>query len=235
MLPLLNVVRMDVETDYPSEFVRWYDTRHRPDLIGTGFHSCNAYHARVGGPFICNVYEIPDIGIFSSPAYAAVREHDTQLAQEVLLKISNHSNTVYAQLEVAGIPASALSEGPDPRRGGAVCAPVVSTLRLDVDEARVAGFRAWFREVEGPSLIGVRGALRARLACQSGKHPLFPSKQGNWLMVVEWACLGDALADGSPGDCIARVVAAHPGAVGRLEYGISGLSATLLNCDNWAA
>lgn len=235
MLPLLYVVRMDVEADYLPEFVKWYDTRHGPDLIGTGFHSCNAYHARVGGPFICNVYEIPDIAIFSSPAYAAVREHDTQLTQEVLRKISNHSNTVYEQLEVAGIPKVALGKDRGPSRAGAVCAPVISTLRFDVEEARVADIRAWFRDVEAPALLGGRGALRARLARQCGKHPLFPSKQADWLLLVEWACLADALADGAPEACIARAVAAHPGALDRLEYGVSGLSATLLNCDNWVA
>lgn len=235
MLPLLYVVRMDVEPDYLPEFVKWYDTRHGPDLIGTGFHSCNAYHARSGGPFICNVYEVPSLGIFSSAAYAAVRENDTQLTQEVLRKISNHSNTVYEQREVAGIPVSALGEGPGPSRAGAVCAPVVSTLRLDVQESRLDAFLRWFREVEAPALLGARGALRARLARQCGKHPLFPSKQPEWLMLVEWACLGDALADGSPEDCVARITAAHPDALDRLDYGVSGLSATLLNCDNWVA
>ena len=76
MLPLLYVVRMDVEPDYIEPFVAWYDTRHGPDLIATGFHSCSAYHSFVGGPFICNVYEIPSVELLGSDAYVAVRQHD---------------------------------------------------------------------------------------------------------------------------------------------------------------
>lgn len=116
MLPLLYVVRMDVEADYRPEFVTCYDPRHDRDLIGTGFHSCD----------------------------------DTQFRQEVLCRISNHANTVYEQIEVAD-------------------------------------FHACCRDGEAPALFG------------------------------------------------RRAVAAHPGALDRLEYGVSGLSATLLNCDNWVA
>ena len=233
MLPLLYVVRMDVEQDYVDEFVKWYDTRHGPDLINSGFHSCSAYHSRVGGPFICNVYEVPDLAVFSSDAYVQVRSDDRQLVDEVLHKISNHSNTVYTQESVAGIAESALQAGTRPSRAGAISAPVVSTLRLDIGEDNVTEFRDWFQKDHAPDLLS-KGAMRLRLASQDGKHPLFPSKQAEWILLVEWASLSDALAAG-PGDAPVEDAARKNGwTVDRLEYHVGALSATLLNADSWS-
>ena len=232
MLPLLYVVRMDVEPDYLAEFVKWYDTRHGPDLIDTGFHSCNAYHSTVGGPLICNVYEVPSVEIFSSKAYVAVREHDTQLVDEVLQKISNHSNTVYRQEVTVGVPEAALGPGERPSRSGAVTAPVVSTLRLDIAAEAVDDFKAWFAESEH-GRRGRPGYLCARLGKQHGKHPLFPSSQPEWLLLTEWATVEEAEADGDAKQIVDRVEAAFPSQLSRLEYNVAALSATLLNAHNW--
>lgn len=233
MLPLLYVVRMDVEQTYLPEFVRWYDTRHGPDLIESGFHSCNAYHSVEGGPFICNVYEVPDLAVFSSDEYQAVRKNDRQLVEEVLHKISNHSNTVYAQREMAGVPASALQDGGRPSRNGAVSAPVISTLRLNIESAAEAQFLDWFRDVESVRLESVDGWLRARLAKQNGKHPLFPSSQPEWLVLFEWANLQAARFDGSAEVVMDRYRQAAPGSVTDLAYSLGSLSATLLNPHTW--
>lgn len=234
MLPLLYIVRMDVEPDYVDEFVKWYDTRHGPDLIASGFHSCSAYHSKVGGPFICNVYEVPDLAVFSSDAYVQVREDDRQLVDEVLIKISNHSNTVYTQDCVLGIPEVARREDTRPSRAGAVSAPVVSTLRLDISEQCISEFRQWFETTHGPALLSA-GALRVRLAYQDGKHPLFPSKQAEWVMLVEWASLSDAMATG-PGDApVEQASQANGWALDSLDYHVGALSATLLNADSWNA
>ena len=166
MLPLLYVVRMDVEPDYLDEFVKWYDTRHGPDLINTGFHSCSAYHSSLGAPFICNVYEVPNVELFSSQAYADVRTNDHQLNDEVLHKISNHSNTTYRQAATVGIPESALGDGDKPSRKGAIAAPAVSTLRLDIADDAVEDFKAWF---EACGFDVRQGGIHARSARVSGR------------------------------------------------------------------
>jgi len=233
MLPLLYVVRMDVETDYLDEFVRWYDTRHAPDLIGAGFFSCSAYHSRVGRPLVCNVYEVPSLEIFSSEAYVGVRQRDTQLMEEVLPRISNHSNTTYRQEIVVGAPVSAYRPDSRPSRAGAVSAPVVSTLRMDLADQSLPAFRAWFEGAESNRLSSRPGFLRSRLARQEGKHPLFPSKQPDWVVLTEWACLDDALADGSPVDVAKRYSDQSEAWVSRLEYNVCVLSATLLNSNAW--
>ncbi|MBM3274763.1 MAG: hypothetical protein FJZ00_06400, partial [Candidatus Sericytochromatia bacterium] len=214
-------------------FVKWYDTRHGPDLIGTGFYSCNAYHARAGGPFICNVYEIPDLGIFSSKAYVDVRTRDRQLTEEVLHKISNHSNTIYHQETVVGLPDAAFRPDSRPSRAGAVCAPVVATLRLDIEPAALPDFRAWFLAAQASDANARPGFLRSRLARQDGKHPLFPSKQAEWLVLTEWASLDDALAAGSAEEVFARYSRQAGKSLSRLEYNVAALSATLLNANAW--
>lgn len=233
MLPLLYVVRMDVEPGYLDEFVKWYDTRHGPDLIGAGFYSCSAYHSRVGQPLICNVYEVPSLEVFSSDAYVEVRKRDRQLTEEVLHKISNHSNTTYRQEAVVGVPAPALRPDRRPSRAGAVCAPVVSTLRMDIAERSVPAFRGWFEGEEAARLAERPGFLRARLARQEGKHPLFPSKQAEWLLLTEWASLDDAAAEGAPEEVVGRHARESGASLSRIEYNIAALSATLLNANAW--
>jgi len=233
VLPLLYVVRMDVEADYLGEFVKWYDTRHGPDLIDTGFHSCNAYHSVIGGPLICNVYEVPDVAIFSSEAYVDVRRRDTQLVDEVLGKISNHSNTTYAQELTVGVPDAALGPGNRPSRRGAVTSPVVSTLRLDIADGAEDRFLAWYRDGEAPRQAGGPGFIAGRVGRQHGKHPLFPSSQPDWIVLTEWATVAEAAADGDPDTVIARYGDALGPDVSNLAYNVAALSATLLNATNW--
>ncbi len=233
MLPLLYVVRMDVEPDYLAEFVAWYDTRHGPDLIATGFLSCSAYHSVHGGPFICNVYEIPSLAVLESDAYVAVRHDDRQLVDEVLHKISNHSNTVYTQEVVVGIPDAAVREDTRPSRAGAVSAPVVSTLRLDVAEGHVGRFQEWLTGEEAQARERAPGFMRMRAGAQSGKHPLFPSAQPDWIVLTEWATAADALADNEADPVVERYGAALGKGAARLEYQVGAHSATLLNTSDW--
>lgn len=233
MLPLLYVVRMDVENDYLDEFVKWYDTRHGPDLIATGFYSCNAYHSVVGGPLICNVYEVPDLEIFSSDAYVDVRRRDLQLVNEVLHRISNHSNTTYAQVLTAGIPETALEPADRPSRRGAVTSPVVSTLRLDVTEDAEERFLSWYRDTEASRQADRPGFSAGRVGRQNGKHPLFPSSQPDWIVLSEWATVDEAVADGEPDAVADRYREALGSDVSNLSYNVAALSATLLNATNW--
>lgn len=235
MLPLLYVVRMDVEPAYLPEFVRWYDTRHAPDLIRAGFHSCHAYHSRGSSPFICNVYEIPSLEIFSSEAYVQVRRDDRQLTDEVLRKISNHSNTIFAQDVVVGVPARVFEPALQPSRLGAVTAPVITTLRFDIDDSRVVELRDWFRDIEAAAQSRKPGWLRSRLIQQQGKHPLFPSRQAQWQVLTEWASVDAADADGSAAEVMARYTVALGNAIRNVQYQAAALSATLLNSNSWAA
>ncbi|MBL8269921.1 hypothetical protein [Steroidobacter sp.] len=233
MLPLLYIVRMDVEPAYLPEFVSWYDTRHAPDLIRAGFHSCHAYHSCELAPFICNVYEIPSLEIFSSDAYVQVRHDDRQLTEQVLHKISNHSNTIFAQDVVVGIPARAFEPDARPSRSGAVTAPVITTVRFDIDESRAEDLKTWFRDVEANAQSRRPGWLRSRLAHQSGKHPMFPSKQAQWQVLTEWASLDGARSEGAAEQVVERYSLAFGGAIRNAQHHVAALNATLLNSNSW--
>jgi hypothetical protein len=230
MLPLIYIVRMDVNPAYLEEFVKWYDTRHGPDLIGSGFFSCNAYHSAAGGPRICNVYEIPAAGIFASQAYVGVRAADRQLMEEVLPNISNHSNTIFRQELVAGVDSLALRPDPRPSRAAAVTAPCVSTHRFSFPETEAEQLLGAFANGYVSRLRAQPGFLRSRLLRQAEKHPLFPSSQPEWQILNEWATLSEATASG---DSAADLQTVTGGMATGIEYGTATLSATLLNAETW--
>jgi hypothetical protein len=97
----LYLARMDVTCAFLPMFERWYDERHAPDLLKSGFHSCSAFYATEGTPLVHNVYLIPSPEIFKSPKYLGARDVKVDtLRPTVLENVSNRSNTPYRQVEV---------------------------------------------------------------------------------------------------------------------------------------
>jgi len=95
------VARMDVGSAFLPTFERWYDERHAPDLLKSGFLSCSAFYATEGYPLVHNVYLIPSPEIFQSPRYRDARDPKVdKLRTTVLNNVSNRSNTPYEQLLV---------------------------------------------------------------------------------------------------------------------------------------
>lgn len=186
-LPNLYFARMDVGELDLSEFMYWYDTKHAPDLIDAGFHSAQAYHCYVGGPLICNVYEIDDSEIFYTSSYQQKRtaEHDPQRPR-ILEMVSNRSNTVYLQVATAGVLL------PDRRwdcdcQIGAVEMPVISTTRFEVVDGQQSDIERWFSVREVPRLVAQAGFGGVRLCRQSGRpHPANPSGEPEWVLLSEW-------------------------------------------------
>lgn len=100
-MTMLYLARMDVTPSFLPTFEEWYDTRHAPDLITSGFHSCSAFYATDGTPLVHNVYLIPSVEIFTSPKYLGARDPKVDtLRPTVLDNVSNRSNTPYAQRTV---------------------------------------------------------------------------------------------------------------------------------------
>lgn len=97
----LYLARMDVTPSFLPTFEQWYDERHAPDLLKSGFFSCSAFYATEGSPLVHNVYLIPSPEIFQSPTYLGARDPkiDT-LRPTVLENVSNRSNTPYEQVVV---------------------------------------------------------------------------------------------------------------------------------------
>jgi hypothetical protein len=97
-MTMLYLARMDVTPSFLPTFEEWYDTRHAPDLITSGFHSCSAFYALEGAPLVHNAYLIPSTDIFSSPKYLGARDPKVDTLRPLVLdNVSNRSNTPYAQ------------------------------------------------------------------------------------------------------------------------------------------
>lgn len=110
----LYLARMDVTPTFLPTFEQWYDERHAPDLLKSGFHSCSAFYATEGAPLVHNVYLIPSPAIFESPTYLGARDPKVDtLRPTVLDNVSNRSNTPYRQVAVLrGTPRDIPQPGP---------------------------------------------------------------------------------------------------------------------------
>lgn len=186
-LPVVYVARMDVEPHYRDEFMAWYKTKHAPDLIRAGFYSCTSYACELGGPWDCNVYEIPGPDLFQSETYQRARmpEHDPK-RPEVLSHISDRSNTPYEQVLVE--PDPGVVDWATGEHRGAVDAPAITALYFDCGPEDGDGERAllaWSRNAEFPRLRALRGFRRARLCRRRGSH-INVSLQPQWLLLIEW-------------------------------------------------
>ena len=106
-MTILYAARMDVTPSFIKTFEDWYDNRHAPDLIRSGFYSCSAYYALTGSPIIHNIYLIPSVDIFTSEKYLTARNPEVdKLRSTVLDNVSNRSNTPYEQIAVINVKPS---------------------------------------------------------------------------------------------------------------------------------
>ncbi len=192
MQPKIYISRMDVVEEYRSDFFAWCKNRHWPDLVGAGFFSANGYESVTGGPFVCNIYEIEGIDVFYNK-YESVRSDDEQLKVIVEKKISNHSLTVYDQVvsfAAGGEIAQQITAKPILR--DSVIGPAVLVIRFEAPGVKVDSVLDFFKASYFPRLAAYGGFIRGRLLRQAEKHPVYPSNQSEWCVVVEWASLSDA-------------------------------------------
>ncbi len=192
-LPVVYFARMDVEASALRRFEDWYATKHGPDLLEAGFFSAQAYHCRIGGPLVCNVYEIPSSEIFYTDSYNSKRtvEHDPERPW-ILDHVSNRSNTAYDQVVTDGVvPAEALW-GDGVEHVGAITGPAISTLRFDAPDCSDDQVMAWGSEVL--PTIRCNGAIAVRLCRRAGRlHPSNPSSEPAWVLIFEWDTMDQAL------------------------------------------
>ncbi len=168
--PVVYAARMDVEPSYLDRFEQWYETKHAPDLLRSGFLSCVAYHAIDASPFVHNFYLIPDVGILSSPTYQSARtpEEDPQ-RPEVLSNVSSRSNTPYRQHATWGCTAD------EPVWGA-----FVATIEFGIEPFDDATISA----VEGLLASShVTGPLR--WCIREGVHPNNPQRPAHGLVIAE--------------------------------------------------
>src|SRR4051794_5837131 len=80
--PLIYMIRADIDEDYRHDHHIWYAAKHAPDLMAAGFWSARGYDSDTS-PGLWNIYEVPDVAIFSSEAYTAGHKSDAGLETRV--------------------------------------------------------------------------------------------------------------------------------------------------------
>lgn len=228
LLPNIYMARMDVAPEVLAAFMNWYEHKHAPDLISVGFHSTHGYHCRVGSPFVLNVYEIDSSEIFYSEAYNTKRTPESDPERPAILAgVTNRSNTVYRQVTTLGVeaPDRPWSEG---SRTGAVTAPVVTSVRFDLEEGSSEDAVVdWFRDVEFPETASRSGFLAARLLNRTGRPHHANPWMSSWATLVEWEDEAAAEAAGGEVDTLERLAGAGLGVTGAaFHLAVRVLSAT---------
>jgi hypothetical protein len=176
--PLVYMVRADLDDDYVEPHHAWYARKHAPDNMGAGFWSARGYDS-AESPVMWNIYEVPDVAIFSSEAYNAGHRSDPFLATAVG-KLKGRTVSLYTQLDVAAGDGRKLEPIPTVR------GPSLTSLRFD-SAASPAAIAAWFRERVIRGHLGVAGVRTVRLWEQRESHPKWPSVEPRWSVGVEWA------------------------------------------------
>ncbi len=183
--PLVYMIRADFAPEYMDEHHAWYARRHAPDLVGAGFWSARGFDATTS-PILWNVYEIPDVAIFSSEAYNGAHRADPFL-ETAVKHLKGRTVSVYAQLRIVDGNGVAAARYPTLR------GPVLASLRLET-AADDAAVRAWFDAQVLPRHRGIAGVRSVRLWEQREAHPKWPSTEPRWSVGVEWDAEGAAAA-----------------------------------------
>lgn len=175
--PLIYMIRADIAEDYVDRHHDWYARRHAPDLMAAGFWAARGYDSETS-PNMWNIYEVPDVAIFSSEAYTGGHKADPFL-ESAVKKLSGRTVSLYTQLLAVDstgheIPLIPTLQG-----------KWVFNLRFN-SQAGVDVIKKWFREAVASKLLNLAGLGTVRLWEQRDQHPKWPSVEPVWSVGVEW-------------------------------------------------
>jgi hypothetical protein len=174
--PLIYMIRADIDADYVEPHHAWYARRHAPDLMAAGFWSARGFDSPKS-PGLWNIYEVPDVAIFSSEAYNSGHRSDPFL-ETAVNKLHGRTVSLYTQVETLD------GDGRKIDRLSTLRAPVVTVLRFETSASSDA-IVAWFRETVVPAQTRA-GVRSVRLWEQREQHPKWPSTEPRWSVGVEW-------------------------------------------------
>jgi len=181
------------EVDYPAEHSAphgkwndWYAHRHAPDLFKLGARSVASYRPVVGGLAALNVYEIPDSGVFNTPAYKGMTPKDPYANETRELSAGRkRAQTLY--LERAVLPAD----------GETIDADWLSVLRFAVPESEDAALIAWLRG-DAQKALGPFGPKHLRYGTRIPESIGAGSFRPRCAIFAEWEARPPEAADLTP-------------------------------------
>jgi hypothetical protein len=174
--PLIYVVRAELADDFVEPHHEWYARKHAPDVLGVGFLSARGYDATTA-PHMWNIYEVPNIEIFSLDIYNNMHKNDPFVALAIP-KLQGRTVSLFTQVIIAG------ANGRDIAGCPTFSGPRLVSLRFDTaGEARQTA--EWFRGSVVAPLAGKPGINRIRLWEQQQSHPKWPTTEPRWSVAVE--------------------------------------------------
>ena len=184
-LPIIYTIRLDMTEEVHEEANRWNNTAHISDLLGAGFLSAVRYRAIKGEPKYMHVYELPNVELLQTEAYANVRKNDPW-GPKLSHGFSNHSASLYRQEVALQVPETPRTF-PTPRTSsmGGVKGKYVITVRMDVVPDGGDELIRWHREEHIPMLLEAKGAINGRLGRHCAIHPRTPCLDPEWVAIYE--------------------------------------------------
>ena len=217
-LPTIYTARSDVDSANLARVEDWYARRHAPDLIRAGFYTAQVYYSEVGTPRVCNLYEIPGPELFVTEGYRDVAAKDTE-GPAVIALLTSRSNTIYDQALTVNVPTASADWASGDRTGG-VSASALSTARFDLPESDEDALLEWYRAQEFSRLKGRPGFRTGRVCRQGPPHPVAPSRDPRWFVIIEWESVMAAMADGTPKEALARHESRFGNRLARFAYNV---------------
>ena len=98
--PLIYIVRAELDADFVEPHHEWYARKHAPDVLGVGFLSARGYDATTA-PHMWNIYEVPNLDIFSLDIYNNMHKNDPFVALAIP-KLQGRTVSVFTQVIIAG-------------------------------------------------------------------------------------------------------------------------------------
>jgi hypothetical protein len=178
------------EVDYPAEHSAphgkwndWYAHRHAPDLFKLGARSVSSYRPVVGGLAALNVYEMPDAGVFKTPAYQGLTPKDPYAVETRELSAGRkRAQTLY--LERAMLPAD----------GQTLDADWISVLRFDLPEVEDVALLDWLQG-DAWKILSAHGIKHVRYGTRIAEEVGAGSFRPRCVIFAEWAVRPPETAD----------------------------------------
>ncbi len=196
--PYIYTTRLDVRPEGADRLNEWADNRHLPDVLETGFLSAVRFRCIEGQPEYLQIYEIPSLEIFQTPAYRHMcrcdppcesfecfnkrRDPDNPEGPQILRFTHNTSRGVYEQ--VVAMNTAESPKTPPGRHSnlvGSIRSDCVYTVRLDLDTLREEEFIHWLKDQRLSDLLSVPGFISARV----GRNVDSRSNEPEYLILLE--------------------------------------------------
>jgi hypothetical protein len=168
LVTVYGAVAPEAEADYNT----WYNTHHIPPRMQVpGFLAAVRYRIVGGGneaPRYLTFYELAETAVLKHPVLQRMTDSPDDWDRRVTAQVKVEGQLIFKRITALGTP-------------GVEHAPVVFTVRLDVDPAMEEEFNRWYDTEHLPALGGVAGVQSAR------RYALrFPKGGPQYLTVYEF-------------------------------------------------